>query len=84
MLTVNGTEGERAAIRCRRRSAKWPHVIGRDSGEQRGELVAAEPGREVPGTDVVPQRVGDGTERSVSFIMPVLIVDVLELVDIDQ
>ena len=60
------------------------HLVRLDPGEQRGKLVAAEPGGNVARADVVAQRIGHHTECPVALVMSVLVVDPLERVDVEQ
>jgi hypothetical protein len=53
-------------------------------GEQDGELVAAEPRRQVVRSDVGAQPVGDGGEDAVTGGVTEGVVDVLEVVEIDE
>ena len=54
------------------------------AGHQDGELVAAEPGDQVPVAGAAAQQVGDLAEQLVAGLVPGDVVDRLEAVEVDQ
>ena len=55
-----------------------------DEAQQQDELVAAVAARDVLGAQGVAQRGGDRLEDLVACLVPVLVVDLLEEVDVDE
>ena len=59
-------------------------LVVRQAGEQHHELVSAQPGDGVIGTDVRVQPLGRGAQQCVAGRVPVGVVDSLEPVQVDQ
>ena len=59
-------------------------ALGRASLDEDRELVPAEPGDRVAGTDAAAQGIGNGDEHLVARVMAVVVVDGLEVVEVQE
>ena len=55
-----------------------------DADEQHGELVAAQPCRDVTGTETLSDSVGDRAKQLIAGGVAEAVVDRLEIVDVDE
>ena len=59
-------------------------ILRRKVGQQHGELVAARAAGDVVRAQVVGQEDADPLEQAVAHLVPVGVVDLLEVVDVDH
>jgi hypothetical protein len=78
-------EHERLAQRVGQPSRDLQRVgLARDAGQQHGELVAAEAGDDVAGTQHAAQPLGHAAEQPVAGAVAQRVVDHLEVVEVDE
>jgi hypothetical protein len=65
-------------------AAQGQRLVAGEPGQQDAELVAAEPGRDVGGAQVVAQALGDSGQERVADGVPEAVVDGLEVVEVDH